>query len=164
MTPIGAAFIGLLGLGGAAGLYLLRAPPAKVPAGLPAVWTLRAPGDLRSVAAALHDAWRARLLGRLAPDEADLEGTRRRRHEACAEGLVVSTGVASPPGPVRLILEERRPGDRPGVRLHAVLTRVGDDVRVELRGASPRLWPLPRKICALASDELGAAVQAVDQA
>jgi hypothetical protein len=101
-------------------------------------WTAPA-GDLRDLARELHQRIRQGVLGQVERGEAV---------------LLVSQGVASPPGPVRLLLEDRRKG-MPGRVFRAVLAR--DGAQVELAVRTSRLRPLPLDLLA----PVLAAVQAV---
>jgi hypothetical protein len=74
-------------------------------------------GSLRDVAEELHEHIRANVL------------------ETVAKGnpvVFVSCGVATPPGPTQLILEDRRRG-LPGYAFRAFLERVGPDIEIRVR-------------------------------
>lgn|GEM_PF-5756959 len=160
MTPTGLVVLGGIAAGIGYLVWSWHAPPARVPDSVVSRWSFTARGDLRSVGKALHAAWKANLVAKWGDDPAE---ARRRLLAAAETGLVTCGGVASPPGPVRLILEERKKGDHPGRRLHAVLTRADGQVHVELRGVAAGIFPLPRRICEAASRELTAAVAAIDE-
>lgn len=81
--------------------------------------------DLEAVATQIHEAIRAGVLAKVAANDSV---------------PLVSNGVASPPGPVRLILEDRRRG-LPGRRFRAILARSA--TRFELTIRCSRLRPLP---------------------
>jgi len=123
-----------------------NAPPSRLPAGL----TGRAQvavgeGSLRDHAQTLHEAFREAVLEQLGDD---LASHPARRLELSAEGWVVSCGVLNPPGLVRVQLEERRAGDRGGVRFVVVVRRLEGDkgmLDLELRGGSSHLFGLPRR-------------------
>lgn len=55
--------------------------------------------------------------------------------------VFVSCGVATPPGPTRLILEDRRRG-LPGRSFCAVLEREGSQVELTIRSSRLRSLPL----------------------
>jgi hypothetical protein len=84
------------------------------------------PGSLRDVAEELHEHIRAHVLERV---------TKR------VPVVFVSCGVATPPGPTQLILEDRR-RRVPGYTFRAVLERVGPDVEIRVRVSRMRSVPL----------------------
>ena len=83
-------------------------------------------GSLRDVAKELHEHIRAGVLERVT--KGDLV-------------VFVSCGVATPPGPAQLILEDRRRG-LPGYTFRAIFERVGPDVEITVRVSRMRSLPL----------------------
>jgi hypothetical protein len=83
-------------------------------------------GSLRDVAAALHEHIRANVLKTVAKGD---------------PVVFVSCGVATPPGPTQLILEDRR-RRVPGYAFRAFLERVGSDVEITVRVSRMRSVPL----------------------
>ena len=83
-------------------------------------------GSLRDVAAELHEHIRANVLDRVAKGD---------------PVVFVSCGVATPPGPTQLILEDRRRG-LPGYTFRAFFERVGADVEITVRVSRLRAVPL----------------------
>ena len=83
-------------------------------------------GNLRDVAAKLHEHIRAGVLNKVAHGD---------------PVVFVSCGVATPPGPTQLILEDRRRG-LPGYTFRAFFERVGSDVEITVRVSRTRSVPL----------------------
>jgi hypothetical protein len=83
-------------------------------------------GSLREVAEELHEHIRANVLKRVANGD---------------PVVFVSCGVATPPGPTQLILEDRRRG-APGYAFRAFFERVGPDLEITVRVSRMRSVPL----------------------
>ncbi|MCA9554430.1 MAG: hypothetical protein KC933_30630 [Myxococcales bacterium] len=97
-------------------------------------------GRLRPIAEQIHEQIRAGVLAQV---------------EAGARVDFVSCGVATPPGPTRLILEDRRRG-LPGRAFTATLARDGDALILTVE--SGRLRPIPDAFLATLRDAVIAAV------
>ncbi len=162
IAPTGWLVLGSLAAGAAYVVWSWNAAPAPMPAGLfDRARPELGPGTLRQQAQRLHEAIRAGVVLRLGDDPATLP---ERRLRACAEGLVVSCGVLSPPGPVRLQLEQRKPGDHPGLRFVIELRRVDGGTEALLRGDRPHLFGLPKGPSQIAAAAFEAAVSRLDSA
>lgn len=151
ISPMGWLVLGSIGSGIGYLVWSWNAAPAELPKGLARDATLPPGGTLRDRAEELHAAINDQLVERLDPLRE--EGRVERRLAACEEGLVKSVGVLNPPGPVRVQLEERKPGDQPGVRFALVLTRasVRAPIQLHLRGNSSALFGLPQRASTEAS-------------
>jgi hypothetical protein len=114
--------------------YARYASRARLPGGFTSKVRFPAPVmKLKPLAEQIHTALRDDVLKRIDCDQSDLKRYRQRVLELTESGLAVSCGVHRASGPVRLLMEVREKGDRPGARFVALVRRSGSAVELEIR-------------------------------